>query len=62
MAPGHAIARWKRTPRRPRSASAARDFWQSPLPIALLAVGAFAAVTWWRKKKEAESLATIANP
>lgn len=41
---------------RARKASA---FWDSPLPLAIVAVLGAAGVVWWRKKQEAESLASI---
>lgn len=56
------MARYRRIARRDKVKSKAKEFWQSPLPLALVAVGTLVAVSWWRKKKEAESLSAITNP
>lgn len=57
------MARWERSgksrARKARVKSAAKEFWDSPLPFALVALAACGGVMWWRKRKEAQSQSTL---
>ncbi len=55
------MRRYKIAGAKDRARRKAKEIWNGPLPFVLIAVGA-AGFIWWRKKKEAASLAQIQNP
>lgn len=56
------MARWERSARKDRVKKKAREFWDSPLPFALVVVAVWGGAVWLRKRKEAESAQALQNP